>query len=395
MVTQLWSDEWTYDAWVEIERQVLDAQRRHGVVPAEPASELLSRLRKYHFDIEAAGQVRVIERTTKHDVAAFLKYIRDNETYGQWLHFGLTSSDLVDTTQGMRFRELHKLLLHDLGELMSQVTRWTTHDVPMVGRTHGQPAEPVSMRTRAWSWVALLGEPVATLTRMFRRMQVAKLSGPVGTFAHNPPQVEIDVAMELHLQPMGAGATQIVPRSGLALMASAASVFAAACAKIAMDLRLMNLAGEARWVQSNGQVGSSSMAHKNNPIVAEQIRGLAQMVAGYAHMLQPLDLWLERDISNSSVERVAVPDLLHVLFRLINQMTELLRTLDLRQPIISINLEDNANALWTHRSTLDAIRDGYGFDEAREFGRENQVESYDLDGDARWFLRNFPQSGAR
>jgi adenylosuccinate lyase len=392
MVTHLWSDEWTYDAWLEIERQVLDAQRRHEVIPADAASELISRLRKYHFDIEAAGKVRAIERVTKHDVAAFLQYIRDNEVYGQWLHYGLTSSDLVDTAQGMRFRELHRLLLHDLGELMQQVGRWTGHDIPMVGRTHGQPAEPTSMRARAWNWLATLELPITTLTRVSRQLQVAKLSGPVGTFAHNPPMVEAEVAVELHLRPMGAGASQIVPRSALAMFASTAAVLAQACSKIAMDLRLMNLAGEVWWTQSDGQVGSSAMAHKNNPIVAEQIRGLAQLVGGYAQMLQPLDLWLERDISNSSVERVAVPDLLHVLFRLIAQTTEALRTMEVKAGIATINLADNANSLWVHKETLAGIADGYDWNEARDLGKEVQVESYDIAGDARWFMRNYPQA---
>jgi adenylosuccinate lyase len=190
---------------------------------------------------------------------------------------------------------------------------------------------------------------------------------------------------------MGEGASQVTPRTHLALWASAAAAFAAACSKIATDLRLMHLLGEVHMAWGEGQIGSSAMAHKRNPIVAEQLTGMARVVQGYASMLQPLDLWLERDISNSSVERIAVPAIWHLLFHVTKQTTELLRSMQLDENLATERMADNANALWTHKITLESIRsNGMSYDEAREYALEFDIESYDIMGDARWFTRNYP-----
>lgn len=389
-VTELWEDEWTYGEWLEIERCVLRAQREANPDIDAQTVGLWRWLQVVHINDEAAGAIRAIERTeTRHDVAAFLAWLRRDAPEGQWLHFGLTSSDLVDTTQGLRFKELYGVLLDGIGDLVGQLSRWTDTDIPLVGRTHGQPAEPTSMRARAWHWLSTMEPALLGLQYATRMMQYAKLSGPVGTYAHNPPEIEAQVAGLLGLLPMGQGASQIVPRSSLAMWANAASVFAVSCAKIATDLRLMNLLGQASWPHSEGQIGSSAMPHKNNPIVAEQICGMAQLARGYASMLQPLDLWLERDISHSCVERVAVPDLWHVLLHTIKQTTWLLGRLEICEPFNEMDLQNNANALWSHRATLDAIRDGETYENARGLGRSVDVDSYDIGGDAEWWMRNY------
>lgn len=389
LVTSLWSDTWTYGAWYQIETTVLYAQRLRQIVPFQAVSELLMHLVMIKPP-DLQDQIREAEKRTKHDVAAFLECMRDSAPNGQWLHYGLTSSDLVDTAQGMRFNVLRGATQATVGNLLQALQRWSTHEVMVVGRTHGQPAEPISVGARADHWAANLRRATANLIVETNNMRVAKLSGPVGTFAHNPPELEVDVALSLGLTPAGAGASQIVPRAVLAAWASAAATVVSCCAKVAMDLRLMNLMGEVHWPKAEGQVGSSSMEHKTNPIVAEQIGGLARLAQGYAAMLQPLDLWLERDISHSSVERVAVPDLWHVLFRALDQTIDMLDTGKLHQAIITSNLEENGNALWVHRTTLDGIRDGMGYRQAREFGMDVDVESHDLQNEAKWFMRNYP-----
>lgn len=389
-VERLYSPLWTYRAWLQIETLALAAQQDNAVVPYDQTERLFSHLHSTAIQIDDVLAIEEIEHRTKHDVAAFLTWLRDHVEGGQWLHYGLTSSDLVDTAQAMRFKVLHGLYLSQANNLQAALGRLTSNHTPLVGMTHGQPAEPVSMCTRATAWLRLLNDPINAVAAANRQLQVMKLSGPVGTFAHNPPEVEARVADALGLVPCGRGATQITPRSSLALWASASTALAASCAKIATDLRLMNLMQEVSWQQVDGQVGSSAMAHKNNPIIAEQVCGLAQLAQGYAASLQPLSLWLERDISNSCVERVAVPDLWHVVFRVLQQTTQMLDTLELSKFWAEHNLERVANQLHVHRATLLAIADGEDFETARDFGREVDVETYDLPGDvARNFLRNY------
>src|SRR6185295_1301392 len=163
-----------------------------------------------------------------------------------------------------------------------------------------------------------------------------------------------------------------------------------AYSKIATDLRLMSMRDEVYWPRGSDHVGSSAMAHKNNPVEAEQMVGFAQMARGFAAMVQPLDLWLERDISHSSVERVAVPDLWHLLFVGTTRMTKLLEEATLRPLMAEQHLTDESNAAWTHMVTLDAIRDGMGWQEARDFALGFDTESYDVMGDARRFMDNYP-----
>lgn len=396
-VTELWSPQWTYSTWLNVESTVLFRQLDQALVPKTPETEQLSLWLRTNghnlLDLRALNEIAELEKTTKHDVVAFLTWLRSKalDDSGRWLHFGLTSSDLVDTTQGLRFRALHKELTRALDKLDEALARWLADRRVALGRTHGQPAEPVGVFTRARHWQANLDTATEALLRHTLDLGVAKLSGPVGTFAHNPPDLEAAVALDLGLWPVGPGASQVAPRADLALWASAAAALAASCNKVAVDLRLLNLTGEVTWRQTEGQVGSSSMPHKNNPIVAEQVTGLSRLVAGYAQALQPLDLWLERDLSSSCVERVAVPDLWHVLLRLLEQTAWLLEHAELTFQRTEV-LERWANEAWTHRETLDWIRDGYSFVQSRDAGETVQVESYDLQGDAKWFTRNYPEA---
>lgn len=387
LVTELWSPEWTYNAWLRIELETLRHQRHLRVFAYPGTGELLAWLDQVQVNEHAVDAIALIERKTKHDVAAFLEWLRAGAPGGQYIHFGLTSSDLVDTAQGMRFNRMHRHLLGALGELNDALQVWANNRTPVAGRTHGQPAEPTSIRARALHWHRTLAPAMTAVSRSIANTKVCKLSGPVGTFAHNPPELEQRVARALDLIPAGFGMSQIVPRTQLALWASSVSALVAACSKIAMDMRLMNLMGEVRWTQTDGQVGSSSMAHKNNPIIAEQIQGMSRLASGYAQMLQPLDGWLERDISQSSVERVAVPDLWHVLMHTIEQTTRMLLTAELVQVFIDKNLEENANALWVHNTTLTAIAEGETLADAREYALDFDIESYSISQDAAWFTR--------
>lgn len=392
-VAYLWDRPWTYDAWWRIEQAVTRAQLDQGLIPSEyvpHARVLLGDEMKPKLD-----EIIRRELVTKHDVVAFLQVVREwwGEPHARWIHYGLTSSDIVDTAQGLRFKAMVSTLTPVTMDLLDAAESWLQSGVPMLGRTHGMPAEPTAMRVRAAHWVALLRPAVTQLLADTNQMRLAKISGPVGTYAHIPPGVEIAVAKDLGLDPVMFGGSQIAPRGGLGRWANSAAELVQACTKIAMDVRLMTTHREIRSYQSAKQVGSSSMPHKNNPIRAEQITGLARLAAGYASMLQPLDLWLERDISHSCVERVAVPDLWHILLHAIDQTTTLLYEMTLDLDAILKNLEDNANVAYTRHVMLEAIADGENYAEAREIGLGADVESYSLSQDAeRDFLSDYPKT---
>lgn len=397
-IAELWSPEWTYEAWFKIERAVLTEQLRLKLLPEcaehDTLTILTGEVQPNFRDGWNLTGIRAYEEQDKHDVAALVRWLRDwyGEPHGRWLHHGLTSSDLVDTTQGMRFRRMEDLLWGLRHELVTQLRSWEDSRAMVVGRTHGEPAEPMTMGMRAAHWAELIRPALAQLGGDTEGMQVCKLSGPVGSFAHNSPKIEAAVAAKFGLKAQGRGASQIVPRNSLARWANSASELVQACAKIGVDVRLMLLLGEAGEIRPAGQVGSSSMAHKTNPIRAEQLTGLVRLAAGYASMLQPVDLWLERDISHSCVERVAVPDLWHVVFHAIKQTTELLRTLLVNDTRDS--LERNANKLYVHHNTLRCVRDGMDMEPAREHALQVDVESYDIEGDMRRdFAANYPKRG--
>lgn len=374
-VTTLYSDDWTYAAWFEIERTVLRAQFGLGIVDIPPTSALLNT--EPEIDDRAISDISIYEAKMKHDVAAFVAWLRDwyGEPGGRWIHFGLTSSDLVDTAQGMRFKKMGFPLATAADELTDAVSYRRHDQTVMLGRTHGQPAQPTTMAIRAAGWLTGIYVSVNDLMRNTRVMQVAKISGPVGTYNWGAtPEVERMVARDLLLTHNGPGATQITNRGYLSAWADSAARVVEACAKIAMDIRLLTMTGEAYEPHTDGQVGSSSMAHKNNPIRAEQITGLARVARSFATMLAPIDLWLERDISNSSVERIAVPDLWHVTMHAMEQTTKLVTELRLNDAIVDMRLEDNANAAFTMHTQMQAIMDGMSYADAREFTLTHDFE---------------------
>jgi adenylosuccinate lyase len=386
-VTELWSPAWTYQAWWEVERAVAKAQVEQIKLDPDKAEQLEAMRILAHglqpaFDADGIAEIQRIEGRTRHDVAAFLEYVRMwfGEPHARWIHFGLTSSDVVDTAQGMRFRELEKLVSVYMSSLEGAIGDWLSSRQIVSGRTHGQPAEPISMGMRAAHWCRMFNTAQDRLAASIQDMQWAKTSGPVGNYAHNGPWIESKVANLLGLASYGQGATQIIPRTHLAEWAGAAAGMVQVCAKIALDIRLMLFSNEGREQRPVGQVGSSSMAHKKNPIVAEQIGGMARLAAGYASMLQPLDVWLERDISHSSVERVAVPDLWHVLLRALHRTDYLLGQFQTGYRA-DLRLSSDLGVLTVHRRTLEAVKGGLPIDEARDRALVEASANPLLDGD--------------
>jgi adenylosuccinate lyase len=386
----------TCGLWLEIETAVLTHQRKLGIVPPDQGTDdLLFQLGEIsEFDFRAIIEH---ENRTRHDVVAFLDWVRKdalNGHYdGRWLHFGLTSSDVVDTAQGMRFREIRNVYLDTVGVLINELNRLSLMDTPILARTHGQPAEVMTMQARVMSWITTLATPAADLSRASTRMAVCKLSGPVGTYNLNQPELEIAVAKQLSLRPHGPGATQIASRAPLAAWANSAALFVSAIGKIAMDLRLMHLTGILAVPMKDGQVGSSSMAHKRNPIGAEQLAGMGRIARGYADMLQPLDTWLERDISQSSVERIAVPGLWHIVLHSIKVITELLVEFQIDEQAAVEEIKAAGVGPLVASLTLNGIMNGMSVDEARRWAlgypHHARPEA------ALHSMRNYPNSGTR
>ncbi len=398
-VRHAYSPEWTYARWLQVEKTTLAVQvvtEGHPLADSQEALELLDLLNDPTYLVGVdVDEVARRERTTRHDVVAFLDYVREKvgQDYGRWLHWGLTSSDVVDTTQGLRFKYLHKTLLAELSELVSELTRLTLSDEPLVGRTHGQVAEPTTLRVRAHHWLGELGYWVALLSRSTSTVEVCKLSGPVGTYAHTPPGVEAAVARELGLRPHGLGASQVALRAPLAAWATAAAGVVEACAKIAVDVRLSKLTGEFRSGILDGQVGSSAMPHKKNPIQEEQVGGLVRLARGYAQALQPLDLWLERDLSNSCVERVAVPDLWHVLLHTVKQTSSFLSLLSVNEDEVHAQYLEAGNKLLTSQLTLDFLDQSVSHQDARARALKSHVVA--VPETALHFTRNYPGGPAK
>ncbi len=396
-VKTMWSPEWTHAAWLDVECATLEAQLTHPDHPLYgnvEAKELLDLLNSNFVQLDT-GEIRRIEKTTKHDVAAFLEFVRRKvgEDCGRWLHWGLTSSDVVDTAQGLRFKFLQPLLLDELLALVSELTRLTLSDEPLVGRTHGQPAEPLTLRVRANHWLGEVAYWVMLLSRATSALEVCKLSGPVGSYAHNPPWVEQRVASALRLRPHGQGASQVALRAPLAAWASAAAGVVEACAKVAVDVRLSKLTGEFQHFLDVGQVGSSAMPHKKNPIQEEQVGGLVRLARGYAQALQPLDLWLERDLSNSCVERVAVPDLWHVLLHTVRTTREFLSRVAVDEDAVHKQYLDSGSALLTSTLTLDELEKSVSHQDARARALNSHVVA--VPETALHFVRNYPGGPAK
>ncbi len=309
-MAQIWSNEAKFAVWAKIEVEVMRSQGRKGAVDKDLWKALELTL------VPTASQVHEQEKELKHDVMAFLEAWRlnsDNREMHRWLHYGLTSSDLVETGQAVLLAEANWLILNSGYELLeSLVTHAFRHrDTVRSGRTHGQWAEPTTWGYRVADIAFAVNRGLERLIHASGEVQMAHISGPLGNYAHVPRSVELDVAKELGLSAPDS-ATQVLMRDSLGAWAYALASLVSICEAFALEVR-HGQRSEVREIfegRSAGQEGSSSMPHKENPITAEKICGLARMARAYVMPItEGIALWHERDISHSSVERIAVPDL--------------------------------------------------------------------------------------
>ena len=360
---QLWSEEARLGRWLDVELGLVDVLAERGDVPLAAARRLRERAR---VDV---ARMQEIEDEVKHDVIAFVSAVTETVgDDGRFLHLGVTSSDVVDTAFALQLRDAADLLLADLdglrGTVRAQALRHR-HTV-MMGRTHGIHAEPITFGLKCASWYAELGRDRRRLATAREEIAYGKLSGAVGTFANIAPDVEAAVCARLGLRPEPI-ATQVVPRDRHAAFFGCLAIVAGSCERIALEIRHLQRTevGEVAEPFGRGQKGSSAMPHKRNPVLSENVSGLARLVRGYAlAALENIALWHERDISHSSVERVIAPDATIVMDFMLIRLAAVVEGLEVRADVMRANVERLGGAIFSEQVLLALVRRGVSRDEA-------------------------------
>jgi adenylosuccinate lyase len=334
----LWEEQRKYEIWLEIEVLACEAQAQLGVIPKEDAVTIRQ---KAAFDL---ATIQEIEKRTNHDVIAFLENVASYVgPAARWVHHGMTSSDVLDTTLAVQMNEATGLLLEDLEALRTAIAK-KAHEfkfTPMIGRSHGIHAEPVTFGLKMALMYDEFGRAIDRLKQTHERIRVGKLSGAVGTHAHLSPKVEESVCVKLGLFP-AALSTQVVQRDRHAEFQQTLALIGSSIDRWATEFRHLQRTEvlEVEEYFSPGQKGSSAMPHKRNPITGEKLSGLARILRGNAlAALENVPLWHERDISHSSVERVIMPDSCILLDYMLQQLTKLVDRLIVYPENMKRNME--------------------------------------------------------
>jgi adenylosuccinate lyase len=372
---RIWSDQRRYETWLLVETAAAEAMAAAGIVPSDAARDIRER---GGFDI---ARIEDIERTTQHDVIAFTMAVAEKVgPSARWLHFGMTSSDVIDTAQALQMREACDVILTDLDGLSNAVRdRALEHRrTPMIGRTHGVHAEPMTFGLKLAVWCAQIGRDVERVRRARTTISVGKLSGAVGTFAHLAPEIEAEVCRRLGLEP-GAVASQVIQRDRHAELLSALAIAGASLETFALEIRGLQKTeiGEVEEPFEKGQKGSSAMPHKRNPVGCEQIVGLARLIRSNCQAaFENIALWHERDISHSSVERVILPDSFIALDHMLRRFTRIVRGMVVYPDRMRENLERSGGVVFSGTVLLELAKKGVSREQAYEWVQRNAMRSF-------------------
>jgi len=386
---RIWSDESKFRAWLEVEIATAEVEAEAGLIPERAARAIR---RKGRFSVEG---ILEIEKQVKHDVIAFTTNVAESiGREGRYLHYGLTSNDVVDTAQALQIREASQLLhagLQRLGEVLKKRAFEFKH-TPMVGRTHGIHAEPITFGWKLANWYAENERNTERLEYAAEQMRVGKLSGAVGTYAHLSPALERKICARLGLRPAPI-ASQVIQRDRHAFYLCTLAVIASSLDKIALEIRGLQRT-EVREVEeyfSSGQKGSSAMPHKRNPVTAEQICGLARVVRANAQAaLENVALWHERDISHSSVERVILPDSTILLDYMIDRTAKLVGTMFVYSERMRENLDLLKGLIFSGQLLLDLVEKGAAREEAYQWVQHSAMEVWQTGEDFRTLVERDP-----
>jgi len=378
----VWSEERKLAVWKEVETLVAEAWSDIGVVPQEVAEALRSAPEVDPVEWKQREQV------TNHDVAAFVDLLAGSvDTGGEWVHFGLTSSDVLDTANGVLLRDAANLLLGRVETLFDVVrTKAMEHrDTPMIGRTHGIWAEPTSFGLKLANWAFEIERDHRRMGAARDAVAVGKISGAVGTYAHTPPSVEAFVCgrLEIGIEP---ASSQITHRDRQAELLNAIALTGSSLERFATEIRHLQRSevGEARESFGSGQKGSSAMPHKRNPIASENITGISRLLRGYASVgMENVALWHERDISHSAAERVAIPDATGLLDFALARMTRLVDGLVVDTGRMAANLESTRGLVYSQAVLLALAERGHSRDAAYRIVQNNAMATWDEGGTLR------------
>jgi adenylosuccinate lyase len=375
---RIWSDEYKYELWCRVEVLVLEAHAAAGTVPADVVAPVRA------APPPSPEAVTAAELVTQHDVIAFLTAWADNTTPRQaaaWVHFGMTSSDLLDTALALQLTEATDLLIERASSLVAALREHGLAHATTLrpGRTHGIHAEPDVWGHRVADFAFAVARCRDRLLRAREGVAVGKLSGPVGTYSNIDPAIEARVMAALGLRPADV-ATQVVVRDGIAEWVSVLAILATACEAIALEVRHGQRTEVAELAEpfSAGQKGSSAMPHKRNPIRSERVCGLARVVRGFVTpVMEGMALWHERDISHSSAERVALPDAAMATDYLVHLTTGLITGLTVNAERMRANLVSTGGLIYTSGILLDLVTAGMTRQDAYELVQGAAMETWD------------------
>jgi adenylosuccinate lyase len=362
-MARIWGDENRFRTWLAVEVAATQTLAAAGLVPTDAAKVIE---KKADFDVK---RILEIEAEVRHDVIAFTTSVAEIVgPHSRWFHYGLTSNDVVDTAQALLVQQASTIIAEDLRRLSDVLKRraWEFKDTPMVGRTHGVHAEPITFGFKLANWYSEVQRDIERFERASEEMLVGKFSGAVGTFAHLSPELEEKICARLGLK-AAAISSQVIQRDRHAYYLATLAVIACTLDKIATEIRHLQRTEvrEAEEFFSEKQKGSSAMPHKRNPVTSEQISGLARVVRSNAQAgFENVALWHERDISHSSAERVIIPDSTTLVDYLLQKTTNLIDTMFVYPQRMKANLESTGGLVFSGQLLLDLVEHGVSREDA-------------------------------
>jgi len=371
----LWSEDYKYQTWLQVEILACEAWAELGEIPRAAAQEIKERAR---IDMK---RIEEIERETKHDVAAFVNQLEETVgEAGKYIHFGLTSYDIVDTALSLRLREAAGIIIADIDDLMEAIKEkaFTHKETIMIGRTHGVHAEPITFGLKMALWYEEMRRHRERMERARDTISVGKLSGAVGTFANAPPAVEEYVCKKLGLKPAPVS-SQIIQRDRHAELFTALALLASSIEKFAVEIRHLQRTEvlEAEEPFAEGQKGSSAMPHKRNPIGTENLSGLARLVrTNSLAAMENIPLWHERDISHSSVERIIAPDSTILADYMLARLTQIIKGLVVYPERMKKNLDLTRGLISSQQLLSLLIRKGIARKDAYQWVQRNAMQAW-------------------
>ncbi len=372
----LWNDKEKYDSWLKVELAVCEARKELGIID-NSTFKIIKEKSKYSIK-----RINEIEKITRHDVLAFTTSVGENlGDYSRYFHQGLTSSDILDTALSLVLKKVSNCLVNDMILIISDLKKlaFQHKKTVMIGRTHGVHAEPITFGFKLTLWYSEMLRNLNRLKYATEELNYGKISGAVGTFAHIDPQIEELVCKKLKLKPAGIS-SQIIQRDRHAHYVSVLAVIASSLEKFATEIRSLQRTEILEMEESfaKGQKGSSAMPHKKNPILCERICGLSRILRGYAlSALENNNLWHERDISNSSVERIVLPDSTILLDYMLNKFHFILENLKVNKENMEKNIETTGGLIFSQRVMLLLTEKGLSRENAYQIVQEISLKSWE------------------